>query len=259
MLKKLIFLTRPIRYNFDKWSYHKKRKDDALFSLKQKYENTPLLLIGNGPSLRDTPLDNFTNIPSIGLNKIDLLFNKVKWRPQIIICSNNIVIKQHKEKFIKSNIPVYLSWKGRFFLNKKERDQFSYFLSLTSSNFSADITKGVGSAGTVTYTAMQFAYYMGANPVILFGVDHSFSYSGKSNEIQKRQGTDVNHFDPNYFKEGSFWGVPNLELSEYGFHLAKKAFINDGRSIYDATINGQLKIFEKISVNDAKDICKSYK
>lgn len=254
MIKRIILLTRPVRYYFDSLTYIRKNKINPLTKLKGA-NLSPMLIIGNGPSLNTTPLDRFIGITSIGMNKIDLLFDKVNWRPDLIICTNNLVVKQHYKKFIENEIPVYLSWKSRFFIEKKIRYKFSYFLSLPSQNFSKDITQGVGSAGTVTYSALQFAYYMGANPVILFGVDHSFRADGKSNEIERRKGEDINHFDPNYFKEGSFWGIPNLELSEIGYRLAKAAFESDGRRIYDATVNGQLDVFPKISVDEAKKLC----
>ena len=119
--------------------------------------------------------------------------------------------------------------------------------------------EGVGSAGTVTYTALQFAYLTGADPIIIVGADHSFAGTkkGKENVIEKREGPDVNHFDPNYFAAGQHWGVPNLELSEYGYELARKAFEADGRRIYDATVGGALTIFEKIEMAEAIRMVRS--
>ena len=102
---------------------------------------------------------------------------------------------------------------------------------------------------------MQFAYSMGANPVILFGVDHSFKTEGSANTIEVRKGEDVNHFDPNYFAAGQRWGIPNLDGSELAFQKAKEAFEKDGRTIYDATINGKLQIFPKITVDEARQHC----
>lgn len=250
---KLILLTRPLRYFLNRVSFSMSGARADLASLKDAHKGKPMIIVGNGPSLNKTPLDEFPGIASIGMNKIDLLFKRVKWRPSYIVCTNGIVVKQHRDVFADSDIPVLLSSKNKRSMPKKTK-KVSYFLSNISRDFSPDFSEGVGSAATVTYTALQLAYYMGANPVIIFGVDHSFKYEGKANDIAKREGADVNHFDPNYFKSGSYWGVPNLDLSEKAYLASRIAFEEDGRKVYDATIGGKLEIFEKISVEDAKEL-----
>lgn len=257
MIKKLIFWSKPIRYRLDRLTYKSLADRKPIQKLKNCLKDCPMLVVGNGPSLNKTPLDEFVDIPSIGTNKVDLIFSKFKWRPYLIICINNLVIKQNWENFVRSEIPVYLSWKGRWFAGSTHRNKVNYFLSLPTRDFSDNLVKGVGSAGTVTYAALQFAYYMGCNPVIIVGVDHSYNFSGEPNEIAKRKGPDQNHFDPNYFREGSTWGLPNLELSEIGYQYAKEAFENDGRTIYDATIGGKLDIFPKINIDEAIKICRN--
>ncbi|MDP6075069.1 MAG: hypothetical protein QGI26_08775, partial [Myxococcota bacterium] len=67
-----------------------------------------MLIVGNGPSLNSTPLDDFSHIPAIGMNKIDLLYPRVEWRPSLVICTNNLVIQQHAESLASSTVPVYL-------------------------------------------------------------------------------------------------------------------------------------------------------
>jgi len=255
LLKQLLSATRPMRYWMDGVSFKRSPVRHHLKDLRDACAGKPMLVVGNGPSLNDSPLDEFSAIPAIGMNKIDLLFGRVKWRPSMIVCINNLVIKQHWRSFVQSEIPVYLSWKGRWFVKRKFRGDVKYFLDLLSPEFSTDLLDGVGMGGTVTYTALQIAYYMGANPVILFGVDHNFAFEGKPLEYSKRKGADQNHFDPNYFKEGDWWGLPDLEASELGFSYAKAMFEKDGRNIYDATIGGKLDIFEKISVSKAKSLC----
>ena len=255
MLKKLLFWSRPFRYWLDNFAYEKSADHSPLKKLKDIYKGQPMIIVGNGPSLNKTPLDDFVGVPSIGMNKIDLLFYRVKWRPDLIICTNNLVIKQHVHQFLKNGISVYLSWKGRWFVPAGSRKKLNFFNSLNTTEFSKDLVHGVGSAGTVTYTALQFAYYMGSDPVILFGVDHSFAFEGNPNEIAKRKGPDQNHFDPNYFKDGSKWGLPNLDLSEVGYENAKGVFNNDGRKVYDATVGGKLTVFPKITIGRAKELC----
>lgn len=251
VLSRLVAVTRPIRYEWDAWTFRRSVDTGPLRALSGSLANRPCLVVGNGPSLNNTPLDKFANIPAIGTNKIDLLFNRIQWRPSLLVCVNNIVVKQHADNFARTEIPVFLSWKSRYHLRSDQRHRVNFFLSLPTDRFSTDIVQGVGFGSTVTYTALQFAYYMGANPVIIVGVDHSFSVTGNPHQIARRQGADQNHFDPNYFKAGTYWALPDLEDSERAYARARAAFESAGRRIVDATIGGQLRVFDKVSIEDA--------
>ena len=259
MLFNIVRTLQPIRYWVEKKLYNRsknKKYPDKLRELRDIYRNKPLLIIGNGPSLNETPLDNFINIPAIGMNKIDLLFSKVKWRPSLILSSNPLVVMQNQEFYGSTKIPVFLSWKNRWLMKKLNRQSVGYYLQVNTEEFLTDFSSGVGAGATITYAAMQLAYYAGANPVILFGIDHSFAAKGPANKVVKSKEDDKSHFDPNYFGKGTMWQLPDLEFSERAYSRAKKAFEKDGRTIYDATINGKLKIFDKISVEQAIKLCE---
>jgi hypothetical protein len=248
LIKNIINWSKPFRYAVDKKTYSLSKFPQEVVQLKDSLLNQPLMIVGNGPSLNQTPLDELAHIFSIGMNKIDLIYPRVAWRPDLVLVSNNLVVKQHWKEIQASRIPSFISWKARWFLPSSQRKNFQFFLTKDSSEFELEADLGVGASGTITFAALQFAYYMGANPVILVGVDHSFTFSGESHSYQLRKGPDVNHFDPNYFQENSLWGTPNLEASERGYRKAKDVFERQGRRIVDATVGGQLDIFEKISV-----------
>ena len=251
MLSRMVRIARPLRYAWDRSSYRRKADSGALRSLKGRYRNRAMLIVGNGPSLNQTPLHSFVGAPSIGMNKIDLIYGRTPWRPTLVVCVNDIVVMQHAASLVAAGVPVFLSWKSRRFVPARDRHRVNFFLSLIDDEFSADISAGVAASPTVTYAALQFAYYMEADPVILLGVDHSFTASGAANSIARRSGDDMNHFDPNYFKSGSYWGVPDLEGSERVYRLAKHAFDRAGRVVLDATIGGKLSVFPKISLDSA--------
>jgi hypothetical protein len=210
-----------------------------------------MLVVGNGPSLNYTPLELFVGVPSIGMNKIDLIYPRTTWRPVLVVCLNNLVAMQHQSALTTSDIPVFISWKARWYLRRESRSKVNFFNTTQSNAFSKNAVEGFGSSATVTYIALQMAYWMGADPVIIFGVDHSFKYSGPEATYQKRKGPDTNHFDPNYFKSGSYWGTPDLDQSEIDYKLARQAYEAAGRKVYDATVGGKLDVFEKISVPQA--------
>jgi len=254
IIKKILQVTKGIRYLLDPITFQLTDNQKNLTKLKDSLKGKPILIVANGPSLNKTPLDKFQGIYSIGMNKINLIFNKTQWRPNIVITTNSLVVRQHWRSMKDTQIPHFLSWNARWVIPIRARRFFNFFLNNKDNNFQKEVSASVGASGTVTYAALQFAYYLGANPVIIVGLDHNFKYTGLPNDYQKRIGDDVNHFDPNYFKEGQYWGIPNLEASEIGFQQAKKFFEADGRKVFDATIDGKLKVFEKISIEEAVEI-----
>ena len=251
----VIFITKPFRYWLDSETYKRSESKMKLESYRNIYEGETVLVVGNGPSLLNTPLEKFSSFPSIGMNKIDMLYDKTSWRPSVIISSNNLVVKQHSSAYEEADTPLFLSWKARKFLSEALRSKVNFFLTKSDSSFSKDFSEGVGASGTVTYAALQLAFYMGAQRVILFGVDHNFKYEGSPHEVAKMKEVDSNHFDPNYFAKGQYWGIPNLDASEKGYEAARRIFEAHGRSILDATVGGKLQVFKKINLDEALDIC----
>ena len=252
---------RPLRYSAEQVTYRLFYRPPTpaldLMAWKDRYKGRPMLVVGNGPSLNNTPLSEFAHVPSVGMNKIDLLFPRTSWRPQVVVCANDIVAQQHWEKWLALDIPVFLNWKSRWFVQGKVRRRFPYFLTLNSPDFRLDIVGGFGMAHSVTYTALQFAYWCGADPVVIFGVDHTFTQGNKADHYERRVGADVNHFDPNYFAAGMLWGTANLEGNEEDYRRTLDAFKAGNRQIYDATVGGKLDIFPKITIDEARALLKA--
>ena len=152
------------------------------------------------------------------------------------------------------------------FISYKHRDSrlnndASVFLlgdSRSRNKFFTDITEGISQGNTVTFVAMQIAFFMGFKRVFLIGVDHNFKHEGSSHEVQVLKEDDQNHFDANYFK-GHKWQLPDLPGSEVSYLMAKHAFEGDKRSILDATIDGKLTVFPKLSYADALKSAKMKK
>lgn len=255
MLDDLRIMTVPFRYAIDGVLFDLFADKSAVEALRDRYKGKPMLVVGNGPSLNKTPLEAFKDIPAIGMNKIDLLFERSEWRPTQIMVTNGMVTLQHWKQLAKLDAEIFLAWQVRFLVPGAARKRFGFFKVRADENFSTDAAQaGVGRGTTVAYQALQFAYLMGADPVILFGIDHSFVYKGKDLAYEKMEGDDPNHFDPRYFANQQ-WGAPDLAGNERGFLASKVAFEAAGRKIYDGTVGGKLEVFEKISVERAKELC----
>ena len=114
-------------------------------------------------------------------------------------------------------------------------------------DFYQDLEQQIWCEGcTVTYCAMQVAFYLGFETVILVGVDHGFPNAGVPNKLVTAIGADKNHFHPDYFGKGVRWQYPDLASSEVSYRVAKAVYEQYGRRILDATINGNLTAYSKV-------------
>lgn len=244
-----------IRYYMEGLLFRRSTYSEELLKLKNSWAGKPAIIVGNGPSLRKTPLDEFSGVNSIGMNKINLIFDDVIWRPSIITVVNRHVIDQNRDFYCRSNIPIFIAWQNRYFLRKiKTPKNIKFFLNSNKLYFSEAFDQEAGAGATVTFKALQLAYFLGANPVIIVGVDHTFQAAGEAHKLVKKIGDDQDHFHPNYFADGVKWNLPDLDTSELGYKLALEEFVKKGRIILDATVGGKLDIFPKVSIEEALKI-----
>jgi FkbM family methyltransferase len=217
---------------------------NALANYANIHKGQRCVIIGNGPSLNKMDLSFLENEISFGTNRIYLLFEKWKFRPTYYVSVNPLVIKQSIDQISRIPCPKFL---GEAAMNYFHRRQDTFFLkNLPDWSFSKDPKHGVSEGWTVTYVAMQLAYYMGFSEINLIGVDHRFVTQGAPNKEVVSQGNDPNHFHPDYFGKGTHWHLPDLGRSEKSYRMAKQIFEADGRKIIDATVDGELKIFPKV-------------
>jgi hypothetical protein len=149
-------------------------------------------------------------------------------------------------------IPKFLSWHShRFFASSSAISSLPIFLYTTyeSPKFSTDVRGRLWEGATVTNVALQLAYYMGFQQVILIGVDHNFATKGDANKTVVSQGDDPNHFSAGYFGKGFRWQLPDLDTSEVGYGMARAAYERAGRQVLDATVGGKLTVFPKVHYN----------
>jgi FkbM family methyltransferase len=206
------------------------------------------VIIGNGASLNRMDLSFLQKEISFGLNRIYLIFDKWKFRPTYYVAVNPLVIGQSNENIRKLTAPKFLSDFGRKFF--KESEDVFFVKNTEDWKFSKDPNLGLCEGWTVTYVAIQLAYYMGFKEVVLIGVDHDFQACGSPNQEVVSEGPDPNHFHPDYFGKGVRWHLPDLERSERSYRMAKEAFESEGRRILDGTVDGKLTVFPKIDYRE---------
>jgi hypothetical protein len=217
-----------------------------LEALRDSHKGERCVIIGNGPSLKQTDLQKLRGTFSIGMNRFYMAFNDLGFTTSILLTVNNLVIEQCADELRGLPIPIFVSWRGRRYIHPAPNLHYLY-TSYIKPSFNGDATGRLWEGATVTFVAMQLAYFMGFKQVILIGVDHNFTSTGKPNTTVVSTGADPNHFHPGYFGKGFRWQLPDLETSEIAYRMAKSAYEKNGREILDATIGGKLTVFPKVN------------
>lgn len=216
--------------------------------MRDQYKGKRCFIIGNGPSLRDTDMSKLHGEYTFGMNRIYLMFPELGFETSFFVSINDLVIEQCASDIQQLRMPKFIAWHAHQWLQPAD-NMFFLHTSYTGPKFAHDITRRLWEGATVTYVALQTAFYLGFSEVILIGVDHSFATKGKPNTTIVSQGDDPNHFNPSYFGKGFRWQLPDLDTSEVGYAMARQAYEQDGRRVLDATVGGKLTIFPKVDYN----------
>ena len=235
--------------------YEKTANGKKLAKYKNKHIGQRCFIVANGPSLRAEDLDILQKRGEItfGMNRIYKLFDQTSWRPTYYVCEDELIAQSQqteinaieaKAKFI----PIELKWWHGveienalyFHLNYREEERFPFA-------FSTDIAHQMDCRGTVTFTCMQLAAYMGFSEIYLLGVDHNYRVTI---DINGNTVTDPNAKD--YFCEGYDTDIKDVVVHDMGNNTraymdAKKYCDTTGRTtIYNATRGGKLEVFQRV-------------
>ncbi|MGM0695019.1 MAG: 6-hydroxymethylpterin diphosphokinase MptE-like protein [Pseudomonadota bacterium] len=226
-----------------------------LRALHNRHAGEQCVLVCNGPSLNQMNLSFLKHQNVIGLNKIYLGFKKFNFYPRYWVGVNPKVIQQSHKEIRSLNCVKFVSEHNSRGLVPE--DALTYWVNTASppQRFCKDLTLGVHEGWTVTFAALQVAYFLGFSRVIIIGMDHNFSYTGKPNEAHIMKGNDNNHFSPDYFGNGQQWDNPDVENSEASYRIAREVYEQDGRQILDASLDGHCEIFEK---RDYRELFKGF-
>jgi len=207
-------------------------------------------ILGNGPSLKQTDLRLLEGEVTFGLNRIYLLFPQLGFATSYLVAINTLITEQCAQDIRALNLPKFITWRAR---NHLRGDPEVVFLDTDytgPATFSTQATGRLFEGSTVTYVALQLAFHLGFDQVILVGVDHRFQTQGQPNVPVVSQGEDPDHFSPDYFGRGFRWQLPDLAASERAYELAREGFEAAGRRVQDATIGGALTVFPKVRYQD---------
>jgi len=229
---------------------------DKLRRLRNIHEGSRCFVLGNGPSLRRMDLRLLRNEITIGSNGIFKLFPEMGFHTTYLTMEDieQCEDRRREHKHIRGPIKLYAlnnaycvpSDNSTLFMNV-------YRHQVGEQRFSEDCSEVVYSGWTVTYLNLQLAFYLGCDPVYLIGVDFNYGRIGDSFQpgvidVTEEVIKDIrsSHFDPSYHKVGSRFGVPHVDKQYRSFQKAHEVYEKHGRRIYNAGLDSELDVFEKV-------------
>ncbi|WP_259067295.1 6-hydroxymethylpterin diphosphokinase MptE-like protein [Mucilaginibacter sp. X4EP1] len=221
-----------------------------LKQIENIYEGKRCFIMGNGPSLLKNNLSLLNNEITIASNAQYLIWKERDFIPKFLTVEDRLVAEDRGREIDKiENVtkifPKDLSYAISYTSNTIYIDFLRNYQNFPkfSENFSNKVYWG----GTVSYLNMQLAYYLGCREIYMIGFDHSYKVPEKmNNTVITSETEDVNHIHPDYFGKGYRWHDPNVERMETAYEEAKRFFELKGVKIFNATVGGQLEVFERV-------------
>ena len=240
-IRRTYFAIRKLPYNI------KKSIDtSSLKQFKDIHKGEACFVIGNGPSMTVEDLNKIheLGVKSFACNKIFLVFDETKWRPDYFFVSDSKIVKDID--FEKTGLK-----KSHMFFPRKFKKEvgFGNFYELlehdwrVQGDFSTDAHKGIYQCETIIAEAIQMAYYMGFSKVYIVGVDFNYNMQNVNEEAKTFENGENNYFIKDYATKGQVLNLPNQYANILGFQAAREGFEENGREIYNATRGGKLEVF----------------
>jgi len=245
VLKKVYY---RICYFFIRVFENKKGETKKWHNIKDKYKGKRVFLIGNGPSLNETPLYMLKDEYVICFNRFYIMKERLNWEPDFYMCVDDLVMSDlaPEVKEIIKDIE-YAFFPDRHFRNKNFKkilpnlSNIYWLKPIFGRGFSNNLPR-VNQGGSVIYEGMQAMNYLGFDEIILLGVDMDFKIHKTAKTIGNVRGTNItsqddddpNHFDPRYFGKNRSYHQPKVHVIN---NIVKNLdFLGDNLKKYDVNI-----------------------
>tara|TARA_R110000824_G_scaffold392328_3_gene590672 strand:+ start:956 stop:1807 length:852 start_codon:yes stop_codon:yes gene_type:complete len=188
-------------------------KNTIFEGYKDKHLGGRVFIIANGPSLSETNLNLLKDETTIAMNRVSLIYPKnPDWRPTYyLFSSTNVRHPDWGQAWTESVRSAISEERTTSFIAhmfkptidpNNEYPQVGWFESMSEQkpamsgdispdSFSTDIVERIDKSGTTMNLALQLAYHMGFEEIIIVGADLGWSGDRGSK-------SDPNHFDKSY-------------------------------------------------------------
>lgn len=228
-------------------------------ALKNLHAGKRCFLIGNGPSINDQDLLLLRDEIKICFNGFYKHPHCKQIRPDYWMTADPDIWRK-KEQFLlpilkaielnEIDVKLFLPRSGMCGVGESrflDIHYFKYGKSGYQKNKAIDFCKGIPSAQNVMLVGLMLAFYLGCNPIVLLGADHTWwSWSR-----QEYRGKETPHFFKNdYSPISERYSYDLLQSTIYVQRFQYLQLINyaqrRGFDIYNATPAGELDLFPRI-------------
>lgn len=239
---------------FRAWALTAEGRSNArrLEALREQYAGRRCFVMGNGPSLLKSDLNRLDSEVTIVSNAHYLIWDQLDYIPTFLAVEDRLVAEDRAEQLQSlAGITTIFPFDLHELLGPAHETKL--YLNFLRSyrpfpKFSHDLTKRGYWGGTVSFLNIQLAAFLGCNPIVLIGFDHSYVVPKQDvrNNVIHSQSADVNHIHPDYFGPGYRWHDPNVARMEMAYGLARSELEKVGVKVLNATVEGHLEVFERI-------------
>lgn len=208
---------------------------------RNRHKGQRCIIACNGPSLNDIDMSLLKDEIVFGLNRFQL---KSDMKPTYGVATNRLFLSQFGFHLAMADVEAW-------FIPPMDKlwQPHTYGLMLDGgpARFTKDASQSMWEGHTVTFVALQLAFFMGFDTAIIIGMDHE--YKGINNlppdATIDSGGADPNHFSPDYFGKGVRWQTPNLPKSEEAYKLALSTYEAAGRRIINCSTRTACDVFPR--------------
>lgn len=184
---------------------------DQIKKLKNIGRGRLLIIVGNGPSIVEAPLEKFKNVECIdimSINKPDSRLWPTRWW---LFCDPSQVMR-NQDRFSDHSVPIITST-----AIKQKRPNQIVVKNRSGKGFSRNIEEGYHIGRSSCYASMQVAFYMNYDKIFMFGVDMNpdgidgkLHFYGQNPDVQPKSRRERFKFEAESYR----WAANNLPLED---------------------------------------------
>lgn len=214
-------------------------------TVAKKWLMKKIVVLGNGPSLKDFDFSTLSKVDSLGMNAAYRYWERIDWYPTHYICLDDQLIETHAtaiyEMIIKGNVKsAFLTGKIlEYYPDLLDYTQVVYLESFDALKNSIARLDKVAFINSVFFRdsdsskittgaySVRYAAYLGYDAIAIMGVD--LDYQELLPEAQSDEGTKLQMWatpshNPNYFfddyqQAGDKFNVPNPSSHGCSLHI----------------------------------------
>ncbi|MEM8758228.1 MAG: FkbM family methyltransferase, partial [Planctomycetota bacterium] len=238
-------------------TYHHRGIYDKLDGLRESGRAETLVILGNGPSLREVDLAGLGGADTLGMNAAYRHWDRIGWYPTHYCCMDTVVIMSHADEIARMVRDRRALGMRRFFLRTCILETQPQLRDEPSVTFLEDVQEAselLSPQGITTgsFSAL-FGAFMGYRRMVLLGID--CDYVEKIDQAKAAGGiklaiTETPKANPNYFfddyqQKGDLYNIPNASP---GFHprawsQAERVLTEAGVRVFNGNPASKLRVF----------------